>query len=147
MSQPVAWKTANLCQKRLRRTASILAGRAARASCAHRARKKLASIAPYTPRAAGTHVPTKQFTHPNLRERVESRRVAGVDSDVLSESTGHELAVITGRDAAAGLGRRLHLVRDGMRGLACPPPEGNQGLLCLAEEVLRAGSARHTSPG
>lgn len=139
-----------MCRKQLRWTASIKAGRADRTSCVHRERNKLAasraSIHP-TPLLRFTHVPTnasnamqarqgpqqarlsRHVTHPNLRQWVETRRVAGVDSDVLSESTGHELTVVAGRDAAAGLGRRLHFVRDGMRGLACPPPEGNQGLL------------------
>ena len=72
---------------------------------------------------------------------METRRVAGVNSDILSESACHELAVVARRYAAARLGRRLNLVRDGVGRLVCPAPEGNQGLFGR-ETFLRAIDTR-----
>lgn len=67
-------------------------------------------------------------THPNVRQRVKTRRVASVNSDGLSESSSHQLAVVASRDAVARLGGCLHLMRDGVGGSVYTPLEGNQGL-------------------
>lgn len=71
---------------------------------------------------------------------METRGVASVDSDALSESSGHELAVVDSRDAVARLGGRLHLMRDGVRGLVYSPLDGNQGL-CWSRKVKGEGLA------
>lgn len=60
---------------------------------------------------------------------METRGVASVDSDGLSESSGNELAIVASRDAVARLRGRLHLMHDGVRGLVCSALDGNQGLL------------------
>lgn len=84
--------------------------------------------------AAGSCVSRSSQAYPNVRQRVETRGVAGVDADSLSERSGHELAVVASRDAVARFRGRFHLMRDGVRGLVCSPLDGNQGL--LAEKGL-----------
>lgn len=79
--------------------------------------------------AAGSCVSRSSQAYPNVRQRVETRGVAGVDADSLSERSGHELAVVASRDAVARFRGRFHLMRDGVRGLVCSPLDGNQGLL------------------
>lgn len=72
---------------------------------------------------------------------METRGVASVDSDAISESSGHELAVIASRDAVARLWGCLHLVRDGVRGLVNAPLDSDQGLSVEKKLQVKEGRA------
>lgn len=78
--------------------------------------------------AADSCVSLSAQTHLNVPQRVETRGVASVDADGLSERSGHELPVAASCDAVARLRGRLHLMRDGVRGLVYSPLDGNQRL-------------------
>lgn len=68
--------------------------------------------------------------HPKIRQLVEAGGDAGVDTNGLPKSSGHQVSAPIGGNAAARLGRRLELAGDGMGRLAGTSFEGDQGLRC-----------------
>lgn len=67
-------------------------------------------------------------SHPNFRQKMETRRVAGVHAHFVSERSRHELPVAAGGNAIAQLRRRLEFARDGVRWFVGSTLKGDQGL-------------------